>query len=671
MVGFTKEIDGLCINTLRTLTVDMIQKANSGHPGLPTGAAPMAHVLWSRHLKHNPEHPDWPDRDRFVLSAGHGSSLLYALLHLYGYPLSLSDLKSFRQWDSLTPGHPEAPLTAGVEATTGPLGQGFANAVGMAIAERFLAGRFNRPGHEIVNHFTYTLAGDGCIMEGVAMEATSLAGHLGLGKLIALYDANDVTLDGPAEAVFTEDVGARFMAQGWHVITVADGDNDVEALDWALAEARKETSKPSLLVVKTTIGFGSDKAGTSAAHGSPFGVEGVKLLKRTLGFDPEAHFVVPDAVAKACQESSVPGQEEYSAWQKMTVSYRAEHPDLAAQWDLCLAGELPAGWDVELASFAAGEKQATRGVGGKVLNALAARIPWFLGGDADLSCSTKSAITAEGAFHSDTPAGRNLRYGVREHAMAAIANGLAYHGGVRNYISTFFVFADYMRPSIRLAAMNHLPVIYVFTHDSVAVGEDGPTHQPVEHLMSLRVIPNLVVIRPADAGETLEAWKTALKLNDRPVALVLTRQGVVTLDPEEVAAPTGLGCGAYVLRDSWDGKPDAIVIASGSEVSLALEAQVRLQDHGIHVRVVSMPSWELFDEQPEAYRKEVLPPEVKCRIAIEAGVSRGWEYYVGDQGVVLGIDRFGASAPGSEVMARLGMNTSRIEEAVFKLLDRR
>jgi transketolase len=661
MTNTTPELDNLCVNTLRTLAVDAIEKANSGHPGLPLGAAPMAYVLWQNFLRHSPTQPHWPNRDRFVLSAGHGSSMLYALLHLTGYDLSMAELQRFRQWESLTPGHPEAHLTPGVEATTGPLGQGFTNAVGMAMAEQFLAATFNRPGHQIVDHMTYTLLGDGCIMEGVAMEAASLAGHLGLGRLIALYDANDITLDGPAEMAFTEDVEQRFVAHGWHVLRVEDGDGDLEAIHAAISAAKAVTDKPSLVVVKTTIGFGSTKAGTSAAHGAPFGPEGVRILKQKLGFDPDTHFFVPEAAASHFRRAVARGQEMVASWEARLAAYRTEFPELAAQWDRFQAGELPAGWCDDLPRWEPGEKVATRAAGGKVVNALAAKIPWLLGGDADLGSSTQTSLKGESAFGRGNGAGRNIHYGVREHAMAAIANGFAYYGGIRNFVSTFFVFADYMRPSIRLAAMNRLPVTYVWTHDSVAVGEDGPTHQPVEHLMALRTIPGLVLLRPADPNETTAAWKVALEITDRPVGLVLTRQAVPALAQADEA---GVRRGAYVLSRSWDGEPDALLIASGSEVGVALEAQEELAGTGIHTTVVSMPSWELFAAQDQAYRDSVLPPHVTARVSVEAGITFGWQRWLGDGGKAVGIDRFGASAPGPEVMSRLGINVPAVVAAV-------
>lgn len=665
-----KNPDVLCINTLRALAVDLIQKANSGHPGLPLGAAPMAFLLWHRYLRCDPAKPDWADRDRFVLSAGHGSSMLYCLLHLAGYDLPWDELVKFRQWGSITPGHPERHMTKGVEATTGPLGQGFANAVGMAMAERFLAGRFNRPGHDIVNHFTYTLLGDGCIMEGLSQEAASLAGHLKLGKLIALYDANDVTLDGPADMAFTEDVGARFAAYGWQVLHIEDGDTDIDAIDNALKQAQDDQGKPSLLVVKTTIGFGApSKQGTCAAHGSPLGEAEIAAVKSFLGLDPGKTLSVPQGAREHFAAIGRRGAELSARWEEGFAAYAREYPDLADHWRLAMAGELPAGWDADLPSFSAGEKVATRVAGGKTLNAIAAQVPWLLGGDADLSGSTKTAIAGAGAFDGTTGEGRNIHYGVREHAMASIANGMACHGGVRNYTATFFVFSDYMRPCLRLAAMDGLPVTHVWTHDSVAVGEDGPTHQPVEHLMALRTIPGFTVVRPADPNETVEAWRVAMEENDGPIGLVLSRQNVPVLDPEKCAPPHGLRRGAYVLRDSWRGDPDALIIATGAEVHVALEAQDRLAGMGIHTRVVSMPSFELFEAQDQTYRDSVLPPALLARVSLEAGVTIGWHRWVGDGGIALGIDRFGASAPAEIVLDKLGMNPGRVVKAVKSLLD--
>jgi transketolase len=652
----------LAINTIRTLSIDAVQKANSGHPGLPLGAAPMAYALWQKHLRFDPRAPGWFDRDRFVLSAGHGSALLYSLLHLYGYDVSLDDLKAFRQWGSKTPGHPEWHDTPGVEATTGPLGQGTANAVGMAIAERYLGALFNRPGHTIVDHHTYALVSDGDVMEGVAAEAASLAGHLGLGKLIYLYDANEVTLDGPLSLIMSEEVGARYAACGWQVLHVADGDRDVAALDRAIAQAKADTARPSMIVIKTTIGFGSPKkAGTAAAHGSPLGDAEVAATKKALGWDPERTFFVPDPVRPHLHEAAVRGADLHAAWKARVAAWRAAHPALAEQWDAALAGELPAGWDNAIPSWKSGEQVATRVASGKIMNAIAKTVPTFLGGDADLGGSTKTIVA--GGDYDRAGAGRNLRFGVREHAMGSIANGLAYHGGIRPFASTFFVFSDYMRPAVRLAALNKQPVVYVWTHDSVGLGEDGPTHQPVEHLMSLRAMPNLFVFRPCDANETAVGWRIAMqrKQGDGPTALVLSRQDLPVVT---AAGAPGAERGAYVLADS-DGPLRAIVIATGSEVSVALAARAEL---GAGVRVVSMPCWELFAQQPAAYREQVLPAAITARVSVEAGVTFGWREHLGTRGVAIGIDRFGASAPGEIALDKLGVNAANVVAAVRSVL---
>jgi transketolase len=655
-----------CINTIRTLAIDAVQKANSGHPGLPLGAAPMAYALWQRHLRHNPADPHWPNRDRFVLSAGHGSMLLYALLHLTGYDVTMDDLKAFRQWGSRTPGHPEFHLTPGVEATTGPLGQGTANAIGMAIAERLLAHRFNRPGHTIVDHRTYAIVSDGDLMEGISGEAASLAGHLQLGKLIYLYDSNDVTLDGPAHITFTEDVAARYAAYGWHVQDVADGDTDTEAIDAAITAAEAETRRPSIIVVHTTIGYGSpNKHGKSDAHGSPLGVEEVKLTKQALGWDPERSFSVPEDALRHFRAALVRGRQAQAEWQDRFDAYARAFPDLAEDWERTLRGEPPEGWD-DLPRFGPADAQATRQAGGKALNAIAKRVPFLVGGDADLSVSTSTAIKDAGAFEARTGAGRNFHFGVREHAMGAIANGMAYHGGVRPFVSTFFVFSDYMRPAVRLAALNQLPVIFVWTHDSVALGEDGPTHQPIEHLMSLRAMPHLAVVRPADANETVEAWRWAMTHREGPVAIVLTRQKVPVLDAATLAS--GLAHGAYVLADAGGGRPQAIIIATGSEVHVALAARELLSKDAVAVRVVSMPCWELFAQQSDAYRESVLPRAVTARVSVEAGATFGWSRWIGDAGVAIGIDRFGASAPGEVIMEQLGVTAEHVAAAVRSLL---
>ena len=647
----------LAINTLRTLSIDAVQKANSGHPGLPLGCAPMAYVLWQHHLTHDPKAPDWFDRDRFVLSAGHGSALLYSLLHLTGYDLSLDELKQFRQWGSRTPGHPEWHDTPGVEATTGPLGQGAANAVGMAIAERYLARLFNRPGHEIIDHQTYALVSDGDMMEGVASEASSIAGHLGLGKLMFLYDANQVTLDGPLSDSMDEDVGARYAAYGWHVQHVGDGNTDLAGLDAAIAAAKAETTRPSLIVIRTTIGFGSPKkAGTSAAHGSPLGDAEVAATKQALGWDPAAKFYVPDEVRAHMAEGARRGAAAHSAWDAKLAAYRAAHPDAAALLDTAIKGELPAGWDQDLPAASPGSKPvATRSAGGKVMAALSAKIPWLFGGDADLGGSTKTIVP--GGNYVKAGEGKNLRFGIREHAMGSIANGMIYHGGVRPFVATFFTFSDYMRPPVRLAALSKMPAIYVWTHDSVGLGEDGPTHQPVEHLMAMRAMVNLDVYRPCDANETAAGWRHALTRTHGPTALVMSRQDLPVIT--QPGAP-GAERGGYVLADG----SDAIIIATGSEVAVAMAARDELARSGVSARVVSMPCWELFLAQPKSYQDSVLPPAQHRRVSVEAGVTFGWREFIGDRGVAIGIDRFGASAPGEVVLEKLGITPAAVVEAV-------
>ncbi len=662
-------LDRLCIDTIRTLAIDMVEKANSGHPGMPLGAAPMAYVLWQRHLRFDPRAPDWADRDRFVLSAGHASALLYALLHLFGYDLPLEVLKRFRQWGSKTPGHPEHGLAPGVEATTGPLGQGSANAAGMAIAERRLAALFNRPGLEVVDHTTFAIVSDGDLMEGVSAEAGSLAGHLGLGKLVYLYDANDVTLDGPAAMHFSEDVGKRYEAYGWHVQTVQDGDHDLDAIDRALENARRETARPSLVVVRTTIGFGSPgKAGKSAAHGSPLGKDEVAKTKQALGWKEPGEFAIPSQAAAHCRAAAERGALEHRRWRERFEAWSREVPELAGQWKRAWSSDLPAGWDAAAPKFEPGTKSATRSAGGKALNAFAARIPWLLGGDADLGGSTKTVLEKERDFDGRTGAGRNIRYGVREHAMGAIANGIAYHGGLRTFTATFFVFSDYMRPAIRLAAMNHLPVTFVFTHDSIGLGEDGPTHQPIEHLASLRALPNLLVVRPCDASETVEAWKLVLQETRRPLVLVLSRQDLPVLDRVQLAAADGLARGAYVLSEPKSLETQAILLATGAEVHLALAAQIELARAEIGVRVVSMPCWELFEEQDAEWRERVLPQRITARVSIEAGSRFGWERWIGPSGVAIGLDRFGASAPAEDLFRELGFTSERIVRTVRELL---
>jgi transketolase len=658
----------LSINTIRLLSVDAVQKANSGHPGLPMGSAPMTYVLWQKHLRHNPKNPTWPNRDRFVLSAGHGSMLLYSMLHLTGYDLALDELKAFRQCGSRAPGHPESFCTPGVEATTGPLGQGATNAVGMAMAERFLAGRYNQPGHTIVDHMTYALMGDGDMMEGITHEAAALAGHLKLGKLVWLYDDNKISLDGPTSLHFSEDVGKRFEAYAWHVQKVANGDTDTDAIDKAIAAAKADP-RPSLIMVRTTIGFGSPhKAGTAEAHGSPLGPDEVKATKSALGWDPEKQFFVPEEAKSHLLLAVERGAAAEGAWQKTFDAWAAAHPALAAEWKLALKGDLPADWDAAIPTYTVKDEPATRVSGGKILAAIASKVPWFLGGDADLSCSTMTGLPGLGDFSGETGLGRNIHYGVREHAMGAIANGMAYHGGVRSFTATFFVFSDYERPAIRMAAISKLPVIFVFTHDSIGVGEDGPTHQPVEHLAALRAIPNLLVIRPADANETAQAYRVAMKRNDGPVAVILTRQKMPTFDREKMGPAAGLAKGAYVLSEAAGGAPQVILIATGSEVSIAVDAQEKLLSNGIRARVVSMPSWELFAQQTAEYRDSVIPHDVPARVSIEAGVSLGWHRWVGDHGVVIGLDRFGASGPGAALAKQFGFTADNIVRVVTGLV---
>ena len=660
-------LDELCINTIRTLAMDAVEKAGCGHPGMPMGAAGMAYVLWTRFLRHDPRRPQWPNRDRFVLSAGHGSMLLYALLHLTGYDLPLEELKNFRQWGSRTPGHPEHGLTPGVEATTGPLGQGFGNGVGMAMAERFLAAHCNRPGHTIVDHFTYALVSDGDLMEGVASEAASLAGHLRLGKLIYLYDDNHITIDGNTDLSFTENVAARFEAYGWHV-QQADG-SDLRGVADAVASAQQERDRPSLIQVRTHIGYGSPhKQDTADAHGAALGAEEVRLTKQALGWPAEPSFHVPGEARDEFRKSVQQGEKWQAAWQAQFDAYAAAFPELARQWNVFMQGNLPPGWDQELAQLQFPEGgMATRQASGKILNAAAARLPNLIGGSGDLTGSNETWIKGSKEFHV-TPEGRNIRFGVREHAMGAILSGLALHGGVRPYGGTFLVFSDYMRPSIRLAALTRLPVIYIFTHDSLGVGEDGPTHQPVEHLAALRAIPRLRVIRPADPTETVVAWRLALERKDGPTALILTRQKVPLIDRKKFPPAESAAAGAYVLADA-DAKPlRLILIATGSEVGLAMAAKAKLEEQGIGTRVVSMPCWELFAEQPASYREQVLPPPVKARLAIEAASPLGWREFVGEQGDILGIDDFGASAPGGVLMEKFGVTAANIVARASALL---
>lgn len=664
-LGHFDERDRLCVTTLRTLAMDAVQQANSGHPGLPMGAADMAYVLWTRVLKHNPANPTWPDRDRFVLSAGHGCMLLYGLLHLAGYDLPLDEIKRFRQWGSRTPGHSEYGLTPGVETTTGPLGQGFANGVGMALAEAHLAARFNRPGYRVVDHHTYALVSDGDLMEGISHEAASLAGHLGLGKLIYLYDSNGISIDGPTSVAFTEDVAARFAAYGWHV-QVIDG-HDMPAVETALHAAKRETARPSLILARTHIGYGSpNRQDTAKAHGEPLGEEEVRLTKERLGWPPDAKFHVPEEVRARFRERASEGAARETGWRMTFAGYEREHPDLAAQYRAALAGQLPDGWDADLSSFPTDKPLATRAASGKVLDTLAARIPTLIGGSGDLTGSTNTLPKGERAVTRGDFSGRFIHFGVREHGMGGILNGLALHGGLFPYGGTFLIFSDYMRPSIRLAALMHQPVVFVFTHDSIGLGEDGPTHQPVEHLASLRAMPNLVTVRPADATETAEAWRLALTRRDGPTALILTRQALPVLDRRVLAPAAGVARGGYVLSDAPD--PLVILIATGSEVHVALEAQRRLGEQGVAARVVSLPSTELFDRQPAEYREAVLLPGVAARVAVEAAATFGWERYVGAHGAVVGIDHFGASAPYKAIYEHLGLTVEVVTAAALRTL---
>jgi len=663
-----EQLEQRCINTIRMLAADAVQKAKSGHPGMPMGAAGMAYVLWTRFLKHNPANPTWPNRDRFLLSAGHGSMLLYALLHLTGYNLAMEDLQQFRQWGSRTPGHPEYGHTAGVETTTGPLGQGFANGVGMAIAERWLAARFNRPDHSLVDHFTYAIVSDGDLMEGVASEAASLAGHLKLGKLIYLYDDNKISIDGSTELAFTEDVGRRFEAYGWHVERVADG-NDLGAVDAALRAARAEVSRPSLVICRTHIGFGSpNKQDTNKAHGEPLGDDEVKLTKQKLGWPEAPAFLVPEDVRQEFRRALERGKAWEAEWQERLKAYAAAFPTEAARWERFTSGELPDGWDAGLPAYGAKDPAiATRAASGKVIQAVYAKIENLVGGSADLAPSNNTYVPEGGEFQAGTPGGRNFRFGVREHAMGAIANGMALHGGLRPYVATFLIFSDYMRPAVRLAALMGAPVIYVFTHDSIGLGEDGPTHQPVEHLMALRAIPGLRVIRPADAVETAVAWRTALT-HRGPTCLILTRQNLPILDRAGERPGAGAERGAYVLAEARTGKPEMILIATGSEVAVAVGAQKLLEGKGVATRVVSMPSWELFDAQPQAYRETVLPSAVTARLAVEAGSALGWFKYVGLGGDVVGMTRFGASAPAKVLFEQFGFTPENVADRALKLV---
>jgi transketolase len=664
----SNELDQLCINTIRMLSADSVQQANSGHPGMPMGAAAMAYVLWTRFLRHNPKDPTWPNRDRFVLSAGHGSMLLYSLLHLSGYDLPLEELQNFRQWGSKTPGHPEYGLTPGVETTTGPLGQGFANGVGMALAERYLAARFNKPGHQIIDHFTYGIVSDGDLMEGISHEAASLAGHLGLGKLIYFYDDNHISIEGNTDLAFTENRTGRFESYDWHVQYVEDG-NDLPALEQAVVRAQNESDRPSLISVRTHIGYGSpNKQDTASAHGEPLGAEELQRTKENLGWPLEPSFLIPDEALSHFRQAIDVGQKLLSRWQKAFETYQTEFEAAAAEYRRWLSGQLPDGWEKEIPLFEPDEKgMATRVASGKVLNAVAPTIANLVGGSADLAPSTKTLIDDEADFQANNYGGRNLRFGVREHGMGGILNGMALHGGLIPYGATFLIFSDYMRPSIRLAALSEQHVIYVFTHDSIGLGQDGPTHQPIEQLAALRAMPNLLVIRPCDANETAQAWRAAIQHRAGPVALALTRQSLPTLDRKsEYASAEGLHQGGYILSEAANSKAEIILMASGSEVHIALKAAEMINAKGPATRVVSMPSWELFDAQPAEYRRQVLPQAIKAKIAVEAGSPQGWHRYVGEAGQVVALDHFGASAPGRILFEKFGLTADRVVEEALE-----
>lgn len=666
------QLDQLCINTIRMLSVDAVQKANSGHPGLPMGCAAMAYVLWTRHLKHNPRKPDWPNRDRFVLSAGHGCMMLYSLLHLTGYDLTLDDIKQFRQWGSKTPGHPEYGLTAGVEISTGPLGQGISNSVGMAIAEKYLSTIFNRPGHEIVNYKIYGICSDGDLMEGVSAEAGSLAGFLGLNNLIFLYDNNHITIEGSTDIAFSqEDVGKRFEAYGWFVQNLPDG-NDLDAVDRALRAAQAEKARPSLIICRNHIAFGSpNKHDSASAHGEPLGEEEVKLTKENLGWPVDPPFYIPDESLAHFREAVQHGVKAEADWEKQLAAYRQAFPDLAKEWDRYVRRELPEGWKEKIPTFKADEKPiATRSASEKVLQAVAPLLPTFLGGSADLSPSTKTYVKGLGDFSKSNYGGKNFHFGIREHAMGSVLNGMAVSGLIP-YGATFLIFSDYCRPTIRLAALMEAHSIFVFTHDSVFLGEDGPTHEPIEQVPSLRAIHNLCFIRPADANETAVAWRVAIEHHGGPVAMALTRQNLPIFDRAKYGSAEGLTRGAYVLADAKGKTPEIILIATGSEVALALEGYEKLSAEGIAARVVSMPSWDLFEKQPQSYRDEVLPPGVTARLAIEAASPFGWERYVGQKGGVIGINRYGASAPYKVIAEKLGFTPANVVKRAHELLERK
>ncbi|WP_071396172.1 transketolase [Bacillus tuaregi] len=661
--------DQLAVNTIRVLSIDAIEKANSGHPGITMGAAPMAYTLWAKEMNHNPKNPNWFNRDRFILSAGHGSALLYSLLHLFNYDVTMDDLKNFRQWGSKTPGHPEFGHTPGVDATTGPLGQGIAMAVGMAMAERHLAETYNTEEYPLIDHYTYSLCGDGDLMEGVSAEAASLAGHLKLGRLIVMYDSNDISLDGDLKLSFSESVEDRFEAYGWQVIRVEDG-NDLDAIQKAIQEAKLDLERPTLIEIKTTIGFGSpNKSGKAASHGAPLGSDETKLTKAFYDWESETPFFVPEGLTDHFKLIAEDGMQKEAAWNQLFNEYQTAYPELAGRLELAIKGELPENWKAELPGFTAGDKLATRASSGKILNAAAKAIPQLIGGSADLAGSNKTLLTFEKNFALDGYAARNIWFGVREFAMGAALNGMALHGGVKVFGSTFFVFSDYLRPAIRLASLMKLPVTYVFTHDSIAVGEDGPTHQPIEHLAALRAMPDLSVIRPADANETVAAWSLALESNDQPTALVLTRQDLPTLDVSNEKAYEGVKKGAYVISEAAE-DAEGLLLATGSEVSLAIEAQKALEKEGIYVSVVSMPSWDRFESQSKEYKESVIPKNLIARVAIELGSSFGWREYIGEYGEKITINHFGASAPADKLMQEYGFTVEHVVHTFKNLADK-
>jgi transketolase len=665
-------LDTLCINTIRTLAMDAVQKANSGHPGTPMALAPVAYALWTKFLRYNPENPQWFNRDRFILSAGHASMLQYAMLFLTGYDLSLDDLKNFRQWDSKTPGHPEYTRAPGIETTTGPLGQGFMNAVGMAMAEAHLAAVFNRPGHDIVDHYTYAICSDGDLMEGASHEAASIAGHLKLGKIIFIYDDNHISIEGKTEITFSDDVTRRFEGYHWHVQNLGEKANDLAAITRALRRAQQEKDRPSLIILRSHIGYGAPHMqDTKEAHGQALGEDEVRLTKRAYDWPEDEHFYVPQEVLDHTRQSVDRGRALEATWNQQFADYRQQNEDLARLFEASLHGDLPVDWAVDIPEFTVDKSpMATRDAGGKTLNAIARKVPWLMGGSGDLAPSTKTLIEGSGYLGAGQYQNRNIAWGVREHAMCGCSSGMALHGGIRPYAATFFIFTDYARPAIRLAAMMELPIIYIMTHDSIGLGEDGPTHQPVEHLASFRAMPHLCVIRPADANETAWAWRAAMMRNKGPTMLLLTRQKVPIFDRTSLGSAEGLLQGAYILSREQAERPDVILIASGSEVQLILQAQPELEKQGIHARVVSMPSWELFDQQDESYRNEILPPEVTARLAVEAGAALGWCQYVTDHGGTITINKFGASAPAKELFQHYGFTVENIVDHAGRLVHK-